>query len=144
MLAWLKGFPITHYLIMAAIGWALWTQADLALTKDALEDQRELTAQYENALEVVQDIDRRDTIIIRASDEADRAIQEAPNADTLVPPDVASAWAAGIDSVRDAGTEPADGHDLLGPSRDTAEPRGIDSGRTVSVLEGPRGSFLEV
>ena len=144
MFGWLKGFPFTHYIVMAAAAVAVWMYGDLTLTRQALANEQELRQQWQQAAEVQADVDRRDTIIIRASDEADRAIQEAPNADTLVPPDVASAWAAGIDSVRDAGAKPADEHVLRRPSVDAPKRSGPDGGRAVAVLKGPRGSVLAV
>lgn len=117
MFAWFKGLPFGHYIVMAVAVIGAYFYVDYNSTKQQLKEQILLTRQWQHAAEVQQNIDRRDTIIIRASRDADRAIQEAPNATTLVPPDVASAWAAGIDSVRNAGTKPADAeHDLLGPS----------------------------
>lgn len=117
MLAWFRGLPFGHYIVMAVTVIGAYFYLDYNNTKQQLREQTLLTAQWQHAAEVQQNIDRRDTIIIRASREADRAIQEAPNADTLVPSDVASAWATGIDSVRNAGAKPADTeHDLLGPS----------------------------
>lgn len=144
MWAFLKGFPFVHYVVMAAVGVAVWVYGDLMLTKQALEDQRELTAQYQHIAETQAAIQERDAIIVRVSDEADRAIQEAPNADTLIPPDVAIAWAVGIDSVRDAGTKPADGHDVSRPRVDPPKRTGADSGGTSAVLEGPGDSVLEM
>ena len=144
MWALLKSFPFVHYIVIGAIGLAVWVYGDLILTKQALEDQRELTAQYQHIAETQAAIQERDAIIVRVSDEADRAIQEAPNADTPIPPDVASAWAAGIDSVRDAGTKPTDGHDVPRPRVDAPKPRGADSGGTSTVLEGPGSSVLEM
>lgn len=117
MFAWFKGLPFGHYIVMAVAVIGAYFYVDYNNTKQQLRDQIQLTEQWQHAAEVQQNIDRRDTIIIRASREADRAIQEAPNADTLVPPDVASAWAAGIDSVRNAGAKPANTeHDLFRPS----------------------------
>ncbi len=122
MLSWLKGFPIGHYVVMAAIATGVWLYGDLMLTKQALENQRELTEQWQTATEVLVDTNKRETVIIHAGQEAERAIQEAPNADTPVPSDIAIPWAAGIDSVRDAGAKPADAeHDLPGPSNREAE-----------------------
>lgn len=145
MWALLKGLPIGHYFVMGAILVASYIWMDYKHTKQELADQIVLTEQWRHAAEVQQDIDRRDTIIIRASREADRAIQEAPNANTPIPPDVAHAWATGIDSVRDAGSKPADGeHDMPGPSNPKAERGGSDSRTAGSVLKGSRGSFLAV
>lgn len=134
MLNWLKGFPIGHYIIMAAIGVAVWVYGDLTLTKQALENERTLREQWQHVAETQNAIQQRETIIVRASDEADRAIQEAPNAQTQVPPDVAAAWAIGIDSVRDAGTKPTDKHDLSGSGSSSSERRGLDSGTIGPVL----------
>lgn len=135
MLSWIKGFPIGHYIIMAAIGAAMWVYGDLTLTKQALEDERDLREQWQHAAEVQQDIDRRDTIIIRAGEDAERDIQEAVNAKTPVPADIAIPWAAGIDSVRNAGTGSTDTeYDLSGPSSREAE-------RTDTDLLGASGLF---
>lgn len=144
MWAFLKGFPFVHYIVMAAIGLAVWVYGDLMLTKQALEDQRELTAQYQHIAETQAAIQARDTIIIRAGEDAERAIQEAPNANMPVPSDIAIPWAAGIDSVRDAGTKPADEHVMPGPSSsktERTEPNllGIDA-----VFYRSRASLLEV
>jgi len=135
MLSWIKGFPIGHYIIMAAIGAAMWVYGDLTLTKQALEDERDLREQWQHAAEVQQDIDRRDTIIIRAGEDAERDIQEAVNAKTPVPADIAIPWAAGIDSVRDAGASSTDTkYDMSGPSSREAE-------RTDTDLLGASGIF---
>lgn len=135
MLAWVKGLPFGHYVIMAAILAASYIWMDYKHTQQQLADQIKLTEQWQHAAEVQQNIDRRDTIIIRASREADRAIQEAPNADSPISPDVAAAWAIGIDSVRDAGNKPAnDEHDLQGPGTSKTSSRRPDAGTIGPVL----------
>lgn len=134
MLSWLKGFPIGHYVIMAAIAAAAWVYGDLVLTKQALENERELREQWQHTAETLEDIQQRDAIIVRVSDEADRAIQEAPNAETPIPPDVADAWAVGIDSVRNAGTKPANEHVLSGLDGYKTERGRADSGTIGPVL----------
>lgn len=145
MLAWLKGFPIGHYIIMAAVGVAVYMYSDLTLTKQALENQRELTEQWQTATEILVDTNKRETVIIHAGQEAERNIQEAPNADTPVPSDIAMPWAAGIDSVRDAGAKPADAeHDLSGPSSREAERTGPDTLGTSTIFNRSGAVFLEV
>jgi len=135
MLAWLKGFPIGHYIIMAAIAVAVWMYGDLVLTKQALNSERDLREQWQHVAETQAQIQRRDTIIVRASDEADRAIQEAPNANTPVPPDMAAAWAVGIDSVRNAGTKSPDEHDMSGPNGDSSKRGDTNTGTADKVLK---------
>lgn len=135
MWAFLKGLPIGHYFVMAAILAASYIWMDYKHTQQALADQIELTQQWQHAAEVQQNIDRRDTIILRAGQDAERAIQEAPNARTPVPSDIAIPWANGIDSVRDAGIKPANSeHELSGPSRGEAE-------RTKPDVRGPDPVF---
>lgn len=133
MFAFLKGFPIGHYVVMAAIAAALWVYGDLILTKQALADQRELTAQWERAATVQANIDRRDTIVIQAADAAEDAVQETENANQPISPDVATAWADGIDRVRDAWTNDAPKHVV--PRSDDADASKRDAdGRTTSGL----------
>jgi len=134
MLAWLKGLPIGHYIIMAAIGAAVWVYGDLQLTKTALANERELREQWQGIAETLKAIDVRDTIIIQASEDADAAILEAPNAEVLVPSDVASAWAAGIDSVRNAGANDAPKHDVPRLGTDATKRGRLDSGTASKVL----------
>lgn len=129
---------------MGAIGVAVWVYGDLVLTKQALETERELREQWQQVAETQADIQERDTIIVRVSDEADRAIMEAPNAQTPVPPDVAAAWAAGIDSVRNAGTQSADEHDVSRLAGGETKRRGPDTGRTDEVLKEPGSSVPTV
>lgn len=122
MLGFLKGLPIGHYIVMAALMAASYIWMDYRHTQQQLADQIVLTEQWQHAAEVQQNIDRRDTIILRAGQQEQRAISESPDAQTLFPTDLAVAWAAGIDSVRDAGSKPADAeHDLSGPNRGEAE-----------------------
>lgn len=144
MWALLKAFPIGHYVIMAAIAAAVWMYGDLVLTKAALEDQRELTAQYQRIAETQAAIQQRDTVIIRAGEDAERAIQEAPNANTPVPADIAIPWAAGIDSVRDAGTQPADGHVMSRPSSPKTERTQPNLLGVDAVFDRSGTRFLEV
>lgn len=145
MFGFLKGFPIGHYLVMAAIGVAVYMYGDLTLTKAALASQTELTEQYRHATEILVDTNKRETVIIHAGQDAERAIQEAPNANTPVPSDIAIPWAAGIDSVRDAGAKPADAeHELSGPSGREAERTEPDVLGTDAVFNRPGTVFLEV
>jgi hypothetical protein len=120
MLAFLKGFPFTHYIIMAAIGAAVWVYGDLVLTKQALESQRQLTQQWQNAAETLQAIDTRRTVIVQVASTAEDAVLETENADQPVSPDVAAAHADGINRVRDAWTGDAPKHVV--PRPDTATP----------------------
>lgn len=145
MFGFLKGLPIGHYVVMAALMAASYIWMDYKYTQQQLADQIVLTEQWQHAAEVQQNIDRRDTIILRAGQEAQRTIQESPDAQTLFPADLAVTWAAGIDSVRDAGSKPADTeHVLPGPNRREAERnkpniRGLDefldrSGKSLGPL----------
>ncbi len=102
MLAFFKSMPILSWLFAAAIAAAAWLVLDLTLTKAALEDAREEKVKWERAAVVLDRINEREEPVIRAAQSAERLILEAPSADTLVPQDVADAWAAGFDSVRDA------------------------------------------
>lgn len=139
---WLKGLPFGHYIIMAAIGAVAFVYSDLTLTKQALENERDLREQWQHVAETQDAIQQRDAIIVRVSDEADRAIEEAPNANTPIPQDVADAWAAGIDSVRNAGTASTDKHDLFGFGSDSSKRSGLNSRTTIPVLEGSGRSLL--
>lgn len=127
-----------------AVAAGLWMYVDLTLTKSRLHDEQELRKEWQRTAEVQSNIQHRDTVIVRASDEADRAIQEAPNANTPVPTELAAAWAAGIDSVRDAATKNAGEHDVPGPTSDPSKRRGADSRPTSTVLKGSRGSIPTV
>lgn len=145
MWAWVKGFPIGHYIIMAAIGVAMWVYGDLTLTKQALEDQRELTAQWQATAQTLAAIDQRETIIIRASDEAGQAIRETENANAPISPDVAAAWAAGLDSVcnaaiTDTSIEPI----VCGPMATEAKPRGLDGRAASRPFKKARDRVLEL
>lgn len=130
----LKSFPFVHYIIMAAIGAVVFMYSDLTLTKKALEDERVLREQWQHVAEVKEKILQRDTVIVRVSNEADRAIMEAPSANTPVPTDVADAWAAGIDSVRDAGTRSTDKYDVHRPSGRATKRGNPDTRGTGKVL----------
>lgn len=122
MLGFLKGLPIGHYIIMAALVAASYIWMDYKHTQQQLADQILLTEQWQRAAEIQQDIDRRDTIILRAGQQEQRTILESPDAQTLFPTDLAVAWAAGIDSVRDAESKPTDTrHDLSGSNRRETE-----------------------
>ena len=122
MLSFLKGLPIGHYIVMAALMVASYIWMDYKHTQQQLADQIELTEQWQHAAEVQQNIDRRDTIILRAGQQEQRTISESPDAQTLFPTDLAVTWAAGIDRVRDAGAESANPeHELSGPDSREAE-----------------------
>lgn len=144
MLTWLKGLPFGHYMVMAAIGLAAFFYSDLLLTKEALSNERDLRLQWQHAAEVQASIRERETVIIQASREADRAIQEAPDADTEVPHELALAWAAGVDSVRNAGTIDVDKHELPGSDGDTPKRRGAYAGAACAILQRPRGSVSDL
>lgn len=144
MFSWVKTFPFTHYIIMGAVGLAVFFYGDLALTKQALNNERELRQQWQHAAEVQASIRQRETVIIQASREADRAIQEASDADTEVPHELALAWAAGIDSVRNAGTIDVDKHELPGSGGNTPKRREPDGGATCAILQRPRGGVLDL
>lgn len=138
MLAFLRGLPIGHYIVMGAILVASYIWMDYKHTQQQLADQIELTEQWQHAAEVQQNIDRRDTIILRAGQAEQRTILESPNAQTLVPPDLAVPWAAGIDSVRDAGSKPADAeHELSGSNRGEAERNKPDIRGSNELLDRP-------
>lgn len=135
MLAWLKGLPFGHYIIMAAIGAAAFVWSDLVLTKQALEDQRELTEQWQNAAETLEAIDSRRTIIVQAGNDAEQSIRESEDADQPISPDIAQRHAAGINSVRDAGTDDASKHVVPRPRSPVAKHGDADSGRASHVLD---------
>ena len=122
----IKNAPILMWVFGAALAAAAWLVTDLALTKNALEDSREEAAKYEHIIEVTERIEERDTVIVRATDRASDAIKETPNADQPISPDVAAAWAAGIDSVRDAATQPPGKHDVSRPDGRDAKSRNAD------------------
>lgn len=134
MLALLKGFPIGHYVVMAAIAAALWVYGDLMLTKQALDEQRRLAAQWERAATVQTNIDRRDTIVIQAADTAEDAVQETENANQPISPDVATAWADGIDRVRNAWTNDAPKHVVPRSDDANASKRDADGGAISGLL----------
>lgn len=123
---------------------AFWFFTDATLTKHALENQRELTAAWEHVAEAQERIQVRERNIERTSRQATRAIQEAPNAHTLVPSDVATAWAAGIDSVRNAGSNAEHTDDVQGPRDRTPKRNEFGSGPASIILERSRGDVLEM
>lgn len=122
MLAFLKGLPFGHYVVMAAILAASYIWMDYKHTQQQLADQILLTQQWQRAAEVQQDIDRRDTIILRAGQQEQRTILESPDAQTLFPAELSSTWAAGIDRVRDAESKPTNTeHELSRSNRRETE-----------------------
>lgn len=120
MWSFIKSAPILMWVFGAALAAAAWLFLDLGFTKDALEDSREEAAKYKRIVEVTERIDTRDAIVVQAADAAEDAIEEVENADELISPDVAAAWAAGFDSVRNAATQSSDKHVVQRSASDKA------------------------
>ena len=94
--------------LLGVVYWALWTAGDRDRANrraDAYEAQSDLNA---GATEAVERVLRTETVVNLRAQEASDAIVTAPGADAPIPDDVLSAWRAGIDGVREAGSGGAD------------------------------------
>jgi len=90
--------------LFGVVYWALWTAGDRDRANrraDAYEAQSDLNA---GATEAVERVLRTETVVNLRAQEASDAIVTAPGADAPIPDDVLSAWRAGIDGVREAGS----------------------------------------
>lgn len=98
------GLKIAIGLTIATVAATSWLYVDLTLTKKALEEAREVSEAQANIIESQSRITVREIRTNTIVREATQAIEEAPNAQVLVPNDVAVPWADGIDRLRnDAG-----------------------------------------
>lgn len=102
----LKGSALAA-LIMAGLLWA--TSARLDTVEDELAAKEELVEQQLKTIEGQNEISQFSNRINRRLDQLEQTIEDAPNAQTPVSPDVANAWGNAIDGLRDdAGVSPVD------------------------------------
>lgn len=93
------GITATLVVISMFLGVNLW------LTKNALQSAAKTAREHPR---IIQSQDRiaefENRLDVRLS-ELEQQIEESPNAQILIPADVANIWADGIDSLRDTGTD---------------------------------------
>ena len=82
-------------------------QAQIELLQGAVIRQAATIAAQQDQVETEQHLRR-------VAEHAIREIHDSPNASTPVPPDIAAAWAAGIDGLRDAAAAPGTNGDSGG------------------------------
>lgn len=100
----LMGVAAALFAVCAFIGIDLW------LTKNALQDALATAKEHPKIVESQDRIAELETRLDRILNEVTQTIEESPNAQVLVPADIATAWGDGIDRLRDAGSnanEPA-------------------------------------
>lgn len=142
--------PITSRIVMGlaalALGWAAWTQADLSLTKRALEDAENRAHAWEQISTAQENVRRAEARINRAADAAVARIRGTANANQPVSPDVSAAWGDGIDGVRhDARSGATEQPEkLFGPGDRKTPDRGPDARPIVGVLSEPRARLSKL
>lgn len=93
--------------VLGVIGWATWNH-DAAKREKALRVAAEASSALAGeTTKIIERTTNNERTVYRQAEVMTDAIQSAPGADDLVPPDVLGRWGAAIDGLRD-GSEAAD------------------------------------
>jgi len=93
--------------------------------KRKLKAAQDTIAEQTRVILALEAVSVRERVVTRVVDRVVTQISESPNAEILVPSDIAAAWATGIDGLRDdkpTGTAP-NADNVRGPSPDATRKR---------------------
>lgn len=126
MFTWIKtnammlmAWTIAALISTLAIMFVMWRGAE-----DKVDDYRLVVQAQTQVIEAQNHITEYENHIDQLLTRANRRVMESPNAQVLVPPDLADAWIDGINSLRDSGKSPPNR-----PNADVPRLRGSDAGK---------------
>ena len=139
-LNWIRANFTTLLVAACAILFMQWRDAEdeADAAQRALANQVKITEAQGRISEHAQATDNTTRVIIER-------VMESPNANLLVPPDLADAWLDGIERLRnDNGYTAKPNDDVSGPSGNDAGEKRTDDGRVDSNIGFTGSSILEV